>query len=649
MIRSQSILDALALWLLTALATHQPAAAAEPLPGDNLETVVVSATRSEQQRDLTGASVSVISAGDLATEHIGIVTDALAETPGLAVVRNGGPGQTTTIGLRGATAGQTLVVIDGVRINDPSSTDGTAILSDLLVNSIDRIEVLRGPQSTLYGSDAIGGVIDIVTRRGGPAPFSMITTGDGGSFGTFRLNTSVYGTAAGVEYGAGINLYTTQGIAAADTRLANINPDSSRNAGATANVRVPVTAQISVDARVWYVNAETAFDGFPPPDFTLQYTGEYGRDTLLATYGGVNFSLLGDRFRNRIAMTYLDSDRTNYNPALTFPEEFYARGTASSLEYQGIFDLSASDQLIAGAESLRTNLRTASPAPDEPNPAPVFGHTRINSFYGQYQTTLLQQLTLTGGVRHDNDAEFGSHNSVKGSAALALFGGNTILRADYGDGFKAPSLYELFSPYSNPVEKLEPEVARGWEAGADQKLLGGTGTISLVYFQRHTEDQIDFFDCFGVTSHACAQRPFGYYANILRSRVNGIELEGGAQVLDTVHLYGNVTAMDAINTGTGQQLARRPRLSANARIVWAPDPDWSIGTSVSFTGKRFDDPFQTVPLGAFTLVNVFASYAVNARMQIYARGENMLDQHYETAAGYRSLPRTWTAGLRFSL
>lgn len=127
MIRSQSILDALALWLLTALATHQPAAAAEPLPGDNLETVVVSATRSEQQRDLTGASVSVISAGDLATEHIGIVTDALAETPGLAVVRNGGPGQTTTIGLRGATAGQTLVVIDGVRINDPSSTDGTAI------------------------------------------------------------------------------------------------------------------------------------------------------------------------------------------------------------------------------------------------------------------------------------------------------------------------------------------------------------------------------------------------------------------------------------------------------------------------------------------------------------------------------------------
>ena len=326
------------------------ALAEQPVPGDNLERVIVSATRSEQNRDVTGTSVSVITAGDLAIEHIDIVTDALGETPGVTTVRNGGPGQTTTIGLRDAEAGQTLVVVDGVRINDPSAPDGSAILADLLVNSIDRIEVLRGPQSTLYGSDAIGGVVDILTRRGGATPFAMTATGEGGSFGTFRLNATANGTANGVEYGAGINLYTTDGIAVADTRPVHADPDGYRNLGATANLRAPISTNISFDLRAYYVNAETVFDGFPPPNYTLQYTGEYGRDKLLALYGGVNFSFFDGRFRNRVAITELDSDRTNYNPALSFPEEFFAKGSATNVEYQGIFDVTPSDQLIFGAE-----------------------------------------------------------------------------------------------------------------------------------------------------------------------------------------------------------------------------------------------------------------------------------------------------------
>jgi vitamin B12 transporter len=170
-----------------------------------------------------------------------------------------------------------------------------------------------------------------------------------------------------------------------------------------------------------------------------------------------------------------------------------------------------------------------------------------------------------------------------------------------------------------------------------------------VYFSRHTEDQIDFFDCFGVRSTACSQRPFGYYANIRRSRAQGLEVEAGVQVLESLHVYGNFTGMDAIDLDSGQELARRPRLMANARVIWTPTTEWSLGASASFTGKRFDDPAETVALGEFTVVNVFASYAVNSRLQLYARGENMLDQHYETAAGYRALPRTWTAGLRLAL
>lgn len=636
-------------FLLVLLAMPVGALAAEPATSDNLETVVVSATRSEQPRELTGTSVSVISADDIAIQHLDIVTDALSETPGLTVVRNGGSGQYSSIGLRGAEAGQTLVVVDGIRIMDPSATDGSAILQDVLVNSIDRIEVLRGPQSTLYGSDAIGGVVDILTRRGGTTPFALTTTAEGSSFGTYRLNTAANGTVNGIEYGGGFNLYTTEGIAGADTRPVRDQPDAYRNLGATANVRVPVAANISVDARAWYVNSRIVFDTFPPPDFTLQYTGEYGIDSLLALYGGVNAALFGGRFVNRVSVSDFDSNRTNYNPGLSFMEDFYAKGTATDFEYQGIFNVTASDQVTFGAESLHTGLRTASPAPDDTNPAPVLGHDTINSIYAQYQTTLFDQLTLTGGYRHDDDSEFGGHNSVKAAAALALFGGGTVLRGNYGNGFKAPSLYELFSPYSNPVQKLAPEMARGWEAGVDQKLPLGAGVVSVVYFQRHTDDQIDFFGCFEVTSAACSQRPFGYYANILKTRSEGVEVEAGAQVTDTLHLYANFTGMDAVDRSTGNELARRPRLLANARVVWTPDSRWSVGISATFTGKRFDDAFENVPLGAFTLVNVFASYAFSNRISLYLRGENLLDQHYETAAGYRSVPLSFTAGFRFSV
>ena len=639
----------LALSIIGFIPAPSPVSAADINPGNNLESVVISATRTEQPREVTGTSLSVITAADLAAEQVAVVTDALKETPGLSVVRNGGVGQTTTIGIRGSEAGQTLVLIDGVRINDPSATDGEAILSDVFVNNTDRIEILRGPQSTLYGSDAIGGVVNILTRRGGSTPFAIAGTAEGGSFGAYRLNVGVSGTADAVEYGGAINYYNTQGIAAADSRPITANPDAYRNLGATGNIRVHLTDAVSVDLRGYSASARTAFDGYPPPNYTLQYTGEYGTDDLLAFYAGINVSFFDGRFRNRLAATDDDSERKNYNPALAAPEDFFAQGRATTFEYQGIFDVTAVDQITFGAETQRSTLRTGSPSSFDPSPTPVVGHTRIDSYYAQYQTTLLDRLTLTGGFRHDDDEMFGGHDSVKFAAAWSLFAGSTVLRSNYGDGFKAPSLYELFSPYSNPVKTLAPESARGWETGIDQKLFGGRALASMVYFQRRTDDQIDFFSCYGVVSPACTRRPFGYYDNITRARAQGIEFEASAQVFDNLAVSGNVTDMSVIDLATREDLARRPRIMANARIIWTPSTVWSIGASADYTGRRFDGASEIVPLPAFAVVNIFGSYAVSERIQLFARAENVFDRHYELAAGYRSLPRTLTAGLRLTL
>ena len=395
------------------------AAMAEPI-----DTVVVTATRTSQALARTGDSLSLITADDLEAEQSLIVSDALAQTPGMTVIRYGGAGQPTTIGLRGAEAGQTLTLIDGVRINDPSTVDGQALLGDLLVNNISRIEVLRGPQSTLYGSDAIGGVVNILTKRGGPKPFAFTGSAEGGSFDTYRLNASAHGTIDAFDYGGAVNYFHSNGISAADSRNGNPETDGYGNLGVTANTRYHLSPQLSVDLRGTYTRARADFDdNYLPPTYRLSDSPVYQRNTLLFVYAGANLSLFNGRMRNRVAYTGSHSARTTFDSPFYLPlhEDYSYRGTAQRFEYQGIVDLSTTDQLTFGAETQRNSLRSATAGL-----AGATGHKRTTGYYLQGQTTLLSQLTLTGGVRYDDDQEFGSHTSVKIAAAWSPNDGRTV-------------------------------------------------------------------------------------------------------------------------------------------------------------------------------------------------------------------------------
>jgi vitamin B12 transporter len=626
-----------------------PVVAADDLSTSNLDTVVVTATRTEQPRALTGESMSVITAAELASAQTVAAADALARTPGLTIVRNGGVGQTTSIGMRGALTGQTLMLIDGVRINDPSAPDGSAILADLLVNNVERIEVLRGPQSTLYGSDAIGGVVNILSQRGGARPGELGASAEAGSLASYRGNIAAHGTDGAMEYGAAVNYYRTAGISAAAARDGNPEADGYRNVGATGNIRWQLGEAVSLDARGYYVDARTAFDGYPPPDYSFQDTFEYGDDRLLAAYLGLNIRSFAGRLQNRIAVTGTSSERKNLDPTLTLAEEFFATGEAQRFEYQGIVDTTSSDQLTFGAETQRTKLKTGAPSSFDPNPVPTRGATRVNGYYLQYQTTIVSQLTLTGGLRHDADSDFGAHTSLKFAAAWKLRDGATVLRANYGDGFKAPSLYQLFSEYSNPVARLAPESARGWEAGLDQRFHGDQASASLTVFERRTNDQIDFYSCYGAVSPACDVRPYGYYDNINRSRARGVELEVAAQLSAAVLVAGNITYLEAIDLASQYDLARRPRQMANLRVDWQASSKCSLGAELGYTGARFDDGYESMPLPGYALLNGHAALAITRQLQFYARVENVLDKRYQPVAGYGALPRTFAAGLRAEL
>jgi vitamin B12 transporter len=636
------------LFSLPLLFSVVPAAQA----AEDIETVVVTATRTPQPVERTGESVSVITSQDLQLQQSVAVYDALALTPSSIVVRNGGMGQNATVSLRGAEVGQSLVLVDGVRINDPSSTDDEALLGDVLANNIDRIEVLRGPQSTLYGSQAIGGVVNIITRTGGDSPFATQLSAEGGSFDTYHMNAGVHGTYDVIDYGAAVNYFSPGGISAVASGSGDTETDGYRNVGATGNVRVHVLDNVSVDLRCYYTVARSDIAGFPPPDYTLADDPEFTKNDLAAGYAGINVDLFGGIFHSRLALVGSRADRRFFgifdaNPPYTFTptQNFYGLGGSARIEYQGIVDVDDANQLTFGAESQRNTFNSESLY----DLAPTLGARRTTSGYAQWQTTLFEQLTLTSGVRFDGDSEFGGHTSLKFAGAWNVPDTDTVLRANYGDGFKAPSLYELYSQYSNPTTKLAPETARGWEAGVDQRFWNDRLRASVTWFSRKTKDQIDFLtpDCLTPpVPNICMTRPFGYYYNIGRSRSEGAEFEVSGQVIENVTASFNLTDMSSEDLTTHTDLPRRPRLTTGGSLFWTPMERTSLGLTLQHVGDRFDSTGDMGYLPGYTLVNILGSYPINENFSLYGRIENAFDARYEPVLGYGAPGRAAYMGIR---
>jgi vitamin B12 transporter len=635
-------------------------AVADQSAASDLGQVVVTATRTAQPLDHTGADMSVISGAELQSAQRLVLSDALAQLPGLSVTRDGGPGQTTTLSIRGADPGQSLLLIDGVRINDPSAPDGAPVLADLLVNDIDRVEVLRGPQSTLYGSDAIGGVVNLITQRGGNSPLALHASAEGGSFGTTRYNGALAGTDGPFEYGGAVNYYDTGGVSAADVRDGNSEPDGYVNLGATGSVRIHAGDHWSLDLRGIYTRSRSDFDGYPPPDYVFEDDQEFSRSYFRAAYGALNGSWFDGRFTQRLALIGTDSDRRYYGlwdpetNAFTPAQNSYYQGDATRLEYQTVIRPSAANELTAGAETELTTLGTqylgtfipSGPADVAP---PTTGRDRLNGYYLQWQSTPFQPLTLIAGYRYDFDSQFGGHSSVKFNAAWRLFDGGTVLRANYGDGFKAPTLFQQLSP--DPYGRLQPERAAGWELGVDQSLADRAVRISGTFFRRQDRDKIEDQQCAPGVSPGCESQGI-YYYNVDRAHATGVETELVARAGKSFSLYANYTNLRALDDSAGLALLLRPHVTVNAGVNWTPDTTTTVNLSYHYLGTRESvDPntFGRVTVAADETVNLAVSIAVGDGLQVFGRIENLFNYYAEPAAGYGALGRAAYAGIRLSL
>jgi len=617
------------------------------------DEIVVVADRSPERADRIGQQITVLTAQDLQAQQTPVLSDILARTPGVSFSRNGGVGAPTQVYIRGAESGQTVILIDGVKLNDPSSTDTGFNFGNLLVGDVERVEILRGPQSVLWGSQAIGGVVNLLTAQP-KARFESDVTAEGGSNNWGYGRVGVGGKSERVSWRATAAYLTTTGVSAFDPAKGGQESDGERHVGASAKAEVKITDQLSLDLRTVYSRGRNDFDGFPPPNRVFSDTREYGVKEDLVGYAGLNLALLDGRFTNRVAVAYTRTDRQFFNPDQAVTDvTFRSTGSNQRFEYQGAFAITPAWKAVFGAETEHSTMRSASPSEFDPNPAAIRRNADIDGIYAQLRGEVAPGLTVSGGVRHDHHGDFGDHTVGQASAAWRVNDGKTVLRASWGQGFKAPSLYQLGSEFGNP--NLAPESSHSWDAGVEHRLFDDRVVLTAAYFDRRTRNQIDFFSCPFVTADprcigAGGLPRFGYYVNTARTKAHGVELSAQADVTEALTLSANYTWTDARNetpgANFGKHLPRRPPREGNAEATYRWPTKLSTAVAVHYAGDRYDDVSNRNRLKGYVLWDLRASYPVTETLEVYARVENLFDKSYETIRNYGELGRAAYAGVK---
>lgn len=609
--------------------------------------IIVTATRAPVLAEELGASLSVLLRTDLDRLQAPAVADLLRLLPGVAVSANGGPGAFAAVRIRGAEGDQTMVVIDGVRVNDPAAPGGGYDFGGLVASGIERIEVLRGPQSLAWGSQAIGGVVAITTRAPG-AP-ELAARVEGGSRSTVYATADGSAKAGRLGLGASLTYGRSDGISAASEARGATERDDWTGWGGTLRATVDLTGTLALDLRGRFQASRFGIDGFPPPLFQLADTPERSRSDEASGVFGLSFAPAGGASRHVLGAELTEVDRRTTDPRRTPSATYLASGRNLRLRYSGEWRLAPWLETSFGAERERSRLATASPSAFDPDPAPFRAQATLTGGFVQAVLRPLPGLTAVAGVRHDEHSDFGGATTPGASLSFAPGEGPWRLKASYGQGFKAPTLFQLFSDFGNPG--LEPERAEGWDAGVEAGLAKGRLRLAATAFGRTTRDQIDFVSCFANPLPACAGRPFGTYDNVARTRARGVEAEVGLAPVDRLAVSFAYTFLDARNRARGtanfdRLLPRRPRHTAAFVADWTTPAGWAVGMTLSHASESFDNASNSRPIPDRLLLDLRASVPLGERLELYGRVTNAGDMAYETASFYGQAGRAFAGGVR---
>ncbi len=637
---------------VAAVAAFEPAMAWAEEAARQLPETVVSASRIPVLSEAVGSAVTVITAEELERRQVRVVSDVLRDVPGLAVSRSGGVGTFTQVRIRGAEANQTLVIIDGVEVNNPAG--GSEFdLATLLANDIERIEVLRGPQSALYGSDAIGGVINIITKKGPGRGVEVGASGEYGSFNSYQVSGNAkVGFADVISAALSVARLETDGISAADEDNGNHENDGAENLTINAKVNIKPTDFLELEFSGRRVDSTTEFDGFVggigavDADRTTESEQTYGKaEAKLTLFDGI-WEHIG-------RATYTREFDENFSNDVETSE---SKGRKVKVGYQTnvIFetpllgDFFETEDVVEAAHALTFAVERENDSVVSTSAfTNVDREVETTSYIGEYRLDLFERLFLSGSVRHDdNDKLFDDTTTFRTTAAYLHEETGTRLHGSYGTGVKNPTIFELFGFAANFVgnPNLDPERSRGWDVGVEQSFFGGDVLVDATYFDNRIEDLI-----LGAGNTAINLDG--------TTEIHGVELTGRAEVLPGLSLLGAYT-YTMTEDPQGNDLVRRAKhiASANANYAFEVfDRRGNVNFGVDYNGPQKDFAFDAafnrsiVDLDGYLLLNASADFEVLPGVAVFARGENLLNQDYQEVLSFGTPGIAVYAGVRAKL
>jgi vitamin B12 transporter len=590
-------------------------ALAEPIA---LPTVVVTPTRLPTPESEVGSSITVITEEEIQRKQERTLPDALKDVPGLNVVQTGGPGGTTSVFIRGANSNQTKVFIDGIDATDPAT--GTFNFEHVLTWDIERVEVVRGPQSGLYGADAIGGVINIITKKGsGPGQFAGSL--EGGSFGTFNQNAKVSGAAERFNFYFDFAHFHTSDTPVTPSDLVppgrSVQGDSYDNKTFSGRFGANLTDNFDLGVVARYIDTSLRFTGddFLGPE-SLKGTEN---DQQLFTRGTAHLVSFGGALDQTVGLAYTKFNQRDLDPNPPAPVPSFFNGDRLKADWQGDIKLMEGQILTLRAEHQRDEI--SSPVAEITDDAGMV----------QLQSSIGERFFNAVSVRYDSCDTFGAKPTFRLAPALLVPETGSKLKGSVGTGFKAPTLAELFQNFpsfnffGNP--DLKPETSVGYDLGFEQTALEKRVQFGATYFHNDIDNLITIN---GTRTS---------FQNVGRATTYGVESFLAYTPWEPLTLRADYTFLIAKNDILDQELLRRPKHKTSLNAAWHITEAAVLSATLLYVGPWFDvnraGTISGVPANGYTLVNLAGSYDLGNGVTAYARIDNLFDRHYQDPIGFQ--------------
>jgi vitamin B12 transporter len=606
-----------------------PAGEAEALKEEarRLDPVVVTATMVPTPQEKLGATVSVVTGEEITQYNYDQLADVLRQVPGVEVQTSGTPGKVTSLSIRGGGPQRALVLVDGLRTASP--TLGSTDLAEFTVDAIERIEIVRGPQSTLYGADAITGVVNIITKKGQGAPRASVWM-EGGNYTTFREQVNVQGAFSGFNFNVTGSQFNSAG---------NLpNDDTSQTAlSGRLGYDFPWRGELSLTGRYTYLSNELPIFFTPPTvlDPNSKSQTEVGLYNLAYKQPLTEWWELKASF----GQLFNNAGFQNRPPPGTLTDVSQINTSRLQADLLNTFTIPKWNTLTLGWEYRSESGRNVT---EGSFPTEFDDTLNTLALFAQDELSLFDRLFLGGGLRWEDNSQYGTSLTGRASAALLINEIGTKLRFAWGQGFRAPTINDLFFPgFANP--DLQPERSTSWEIGFDQRLWKDRIRFGATYFDNNFRDLIQFV--FDPTTFAFQPE------NVGRARIQGVESYAAFDPLDWLGFYVNYTYLDAEDLDTGQELRRVPRNTINTGVTVTPWSRLSLFMQANVVSSQLESSFAGRNPGYYRIdtggtLLLAGRHGVLNRLEMTVRIQNLTNQSYDEVQGFPALGINAMVGLR---